>query len=348
MSPIQGPTDVTPRGWWHTLRDAVKAFRENDRTDDAAALTYYTVLALFPGMIVLISLLGVFGDTGTVDSLLAIADDLGSSSAVDVIEEPVNNIVESSSAAGLGLILGIAGGLFSASGYVGAFMRASNEIYGVEDDRPFWKARPLQIGITFVMTTILAFVLVALVLTGPLAEAIGNEVGLGDTALTIFGIAKWPILFAMVVLVIGLLYRWSPDTGHEGLRWILPGSALATVLWVFASVGFSFYVANFGSYANTYGSLAGVIVFLVWLWLTNVAVLLGAQFARELERTAEAAAVPFAPDEPVPLDPVDRELAPHYSPLTPEDTTQGSSAPGAAEAAAPGVPAGTDDSSERR
>ncbi len=314
MTPIEGPTDVTVRGWWHTLRDAVKVFRENDRTDDAAALTYYTVLSLFPGLIVLVSLLGVFGNQETITSLLTIIDDLGSASTVDAIRGPINDIVESSSAAGLALVLGVVLGLWSASGYVGAFMRISNEIYGSDEDRPFWKLRPLQMGITFVMTMILVAVLVALVLTGPLAEAIGDELGVGDTALTLFTIAKWPILFAMVVFVIGLLYRWSPHASHEGLRWILPGSALATVIWLLASAAFAAYVANFGSYANTYGSLAGVIVFLVWLWLTNVAVILGAQFARELERTAAAAAIPTAPDEPVPLDPVDRDLAPHYSP----------------------------------
>lgn len=347
MTPIQGPTDVSPRGWWHTLRDAVKEFRAADRTDDAAALTYYSVLSLFPGLIVLVSLLGVFGDQGTITSLLEIVDDLGSDSAVDAISEPVNDIVESSGGAGFALVLGIVLGLSSASAYVGAFMRISNEIYEVEEDRPFWKLRPLQMGITFVMTMILVAVLFALVLTGPLAEAIGDELGVGDTAQTVFAIAKWPILFAMVVLVIGLLYRWSPHTSHQGLRWILPGSMLATVIWLIASAAFSAYVANFGSYANTYGSLAGVIVFLVWIWLSNVAVILGAQFARELERTAEAAAIPFAPGEPVPLDPGERELGPRYSPVAPEGTTKGSASAGAS-AARSEKSAGAGDSPERR
>ncbi len=348
MSPIEGPTDVTPRGWWHTLRDAVKEFRNNDRTDDAAALTYYTVLSLFPGLIVLVSMLGVFGNQETIASLLSIIDDLGSQSTVDAIRDPVDDIVKSSGAAGFALVLGIVLGLSSASAYVGAFMRISNEIYETEEDRPFYKLRPLQMGITFVMTMILVAVLLALVLTGPLAEAIGDEVGVGDTALTLFAIAKWPILFAMVVVVIGLLYRWSPHTSHEGLRWILPGSALATVIWLLASAAFSAYVANFGSYANTYGSLAGIIVFLIWLWLTNIAVILGAQFARELERTAAAAAIPFAPDEPVPLDPVDRELAPHYSPATADGTTKGSASPRASDETVAESSSATDDSSERR
>jgi membrane protein len=301
MERVQGPGDLTVRAWWHALRDASKSFRDNDLTDNAAALTYYSVLSIFPGLIVLVSLLGVLGNQGTIDSFLEIVDQLGSQSAVDTVTEPVTNVVESSNAAGLALVLGIAAALWSASGYVGAFIRASNEVYEVEEERPFWKLRPLQILITLVMTVILAIVLIALLLTGPLTQAIGDEIGIGDTAQTAFAIAKWPVLFVLVVGVIGLLYRFSPNARHQGMRWILPGSLLATVLWLVASVGFSLYVANFGSYGNTYGSLAGVIVFLIWLWITNVAVLFGAQFAAELERTAMAVEGATPPGEFAPF-----------------------------------------------
>jgi len=297
MERVSGPSDLTARAWWHSLRDAVKAFREGDLTDEAAALTYYTVLSIFPGVIVLISLLGVLGDRETVDGLLRIVDDLGPQSAVDAFDGPVEDVVESSGTAGLALVLGLAAGLFSASGYVGAFIRTSNAIYGVAEERPAWKLRPLQILITLAITLILAVVLVALVISGPLADAIGSELGIGDTALTAFEIAKWPILLLMVIGVIGLLYRFSPDTRHLGIRWILPGSALATALWLVASAAFSVYVANFGSYADTYGSLAGAIVFLIWLWISNIAVILGAQFAYELERTAAAAGSADLTDE---------------------------------------------------
>lgn len=298
---VRRPRDLTARAWWHSLRDAVAAFRKANLSDEAAALTYYSVLAIFPGLIVLVSLLGVLGDSGTVDSLLRIVDQLGPQSAVDAVEEPVNDVVESSATAGVALVLGLAAGLFSASGYVGAFIRASNEIYGVSEDRPFWKLRPVQVLITLAITGILAVVLIALVLTGPLADAIGNELGIGDTALTAFEIAKWPVLLLMVVGVIGLLYRFSPDTRHVGIRWILPGSALATGVWLVASAGFSVYVANFASYGDTYGSLAGVIVFLIWLWISNLAVILGAQFAYELERTAAAAGSADLTDRATPL-----------------------------------------------
>jgi membrane protein len=305
---IGSPIDMTMRGWWHALRDAVKAYRRDNLGDRAASLTYYSVLAVFPGLIVLISLLGVLGDQGTVDGLLRIVDDLGPSSASDTLRDPLEQIVEHSSRAGVALVLGTALALYSASGYIGGFIRATNEIWGVEDERPFWKLRPLQVVITLAMVGLVAALLFALVLSGPLADAVGGELGIGDTALKIWSIAKWPLLFVIVVFAVGLLFRISPDTRHEGLRWLLPGSALATILWLAASAGFSAYVSNFGSYSNTYGSLAGVIVFLIWLWLSNSAILLGAQFAAELERTGAAAAAPdYTADDTVPIEPAERD-----------------------------------------
>jgi membrane protein len=308
MERIGSPYDMTLRAWWHALRDAVKSYASNNLGDRAATLTYYSVLAIFPALIVLISLLGVLGDQGTVDGLLRIVDNLGPSSAGDTLRGPLDQIVEHSSRAGVALIFGAALALWSASGYIGAFIWASNEIWGVEDDeRPFWKLRPLQVLITLAMVGLVAALLFALVLSGPLADAVGDELGIGDTALKIWSIAKWPLLFLVVVFAIALLFRVSPDAHHQGLRWLLPGSALATVLWLVASAGFSAYVSNFGSYSNTYGSLAGVIVFLIWLWLSNSAILLGAQFAAELERTGAAATAPdYAPTDTVPIEPAER------------------------------------------
>jgi membrane protein len=289
MERVERPTDLTVRAWWHALRDAAKGFADRNLTDGAAALTYYSVLSVFPGLIVLVSLLGVLGSQETVDGLLRIIDSLGPQSAVDALEDPIRSAVEHSGAASVALIVGVVVALWSASGYVGAFTRASNVIYDVAEDRPIWKRRPLELLITVVMVVVLAAVLIGLLLGGPLADAIGDELGIGGTALQIWSIAKWPLLFAIVVVVLALLYRVAPNARHAGLRWILPGSLLATLLWIVASAGFSSYVSHFGSYANTYGGLAGVIVFLIWIWLTNVAVLFGAQFAAELERTGRAA-----------------------------------------------------------
>jgi membrane protein len=319
---VHTPSDLTMRAWWQALRDAAKGFRDRDLLDNAAALTYYSVLSLFPFLIVLVSLLGVLGSQESIDGMLRIVEDLGSTSAVDTLRGPIENVVESSSEAGIALVLGAAAGLWSASGYVGAFMRAANRIYDVDEDRPFYKLRPLQLLMTLVMTVIVAVVLIALVLTGPLVGAIGEELGFGDTAVTAFSIAKWPLLFLIVVGVIALLYRFSPNARHAGLRWIWPGSLLATLLWILASAGFSVYVANLGSYGNTYGSLAGVIVFLIWVWLTNSAVLFGAQFAAELERTGLTAAHATPPGGFTPFVSADRgadEPAPDdYSATTAE------------------------------
>src|SRR4051794_7340813 len=225
---IRRPTQMTVRAWWHALRDAGKQFQARSLTDAAAALTYYSVLSIFPGLIVLVSLLGVVGSEGSIDGLLRIAEDLGSSSAVDTLRSPVENVVHQSGGAGVALVVGVLAALWSASGYIGAFIRAANRIYDVEEDRPFYKLRPLQLLMTLVMTVAVAAILILLVVTGPLATAIGNEIGLGDEALTIWSIIKWPLLFAAVVVVIALLYRFSPDARHVGLRWILPGSIVAT------------------------------------------------------------------------------------------------------------------------
>jgi membrane protein len=298
---------MTVRAWWHALRDAGKAYVSNQVGDRAAALTYYSILAVFPGLIVLISLLGVLGDQGTVDGLLRIIGDLGPPSAVDTLRGPLNAIVDHSGQATVALALGAALALWSASGYIGGFIRASNTIWAVADERPFWKLRPLQVAITIGLVVVVAGLLFGLVVSGPLADAIGAELGIGNTVLDLWSIVKWPLLFVVTVVAIALLYRISPDARHQGFRWLLPGSALATVLWLFGSAGFSLYVSHFGSYSNTYGSLAGVIVFLIWLWLSNSAILFGAQFAAELERTAEAATADYPAGEPVPIDPGERD-----------------------------------------
>jgi membrane protein len=289
MERISRPTDLTVRAWWQALRDAGKGFADRNLTDGAAALTYYSVLSIFPGLIVLVSLLGVLGSEETVDGLIRIVDSLGPESAVDAFEEPIRSAVENSETASVALVVGLLAALWSASGYVGAFTRASNVIYSVQEDRPIWKRRPIELLITVVLVIVLTVVLLGLVVGGPLADAVGDELGIAETALQVWSIAKWPLLFGIVVLVLALLYWVAPNARHAGLRWILPGSLLATLLWIAASAGFSSYVSHFGSYSNTYGGLAGVIVFLIWLWLTNVAVLFGAQFAAELERTGRAA-----------------------------------------------------------
>lgn len=281
------------------MKRTVKGFREDSVTDIAAALTYYTVLSLFPGLLVLVSIVGLFGDPqATTDTLTEIVRDLGPSTAGDTFQGPIESLTSNRGAAGVLFLAGLAGALYSASGYIGAFMRASNTIYGVQEGRPFWKLRPLQVGVTVVMVLLLVLVIAGLVLSGPLAESVGEAVGLGDTAVTIYGLAKWPVLIGMMLVMLAVLYYVAPNVRLPGFRWVTPGSVLAVVVWLLASAAFAFYVANFGSYDKTYGTLGGVISFLVWLWITNIAVLLGVELNAEVERSREIdAGVPGAEDE---------------------------------------------------
>lgn len=280
------PTEVKKPGWKYTFKSALAEFSRDQCTDLAASLTYYAVLSLFPGLLALVSLLGVFGQgQSTVDAILDLLSQAGVN--VDSQWESVLTNMVTAGGAGLALFTGIAGAVWSASGYIGAFGRALNRIYQVDEGRPFWKLRPLQLGLTVIVGALVAVVLMGLVVSGPLVQSIGDKIGIGDTGQTIFNIAKWPIILGIVVLIVALLYHATPNVKQPKFRWASVGAAIGILVWVVASAGFGLYVANFGSYNKTYGSLAGVIVFLLWLWLTNLALLFGAEVDSELERARQ-------------------------------------------------------------
>ena len=197
---------------------------------------------------------------------------------------PITSITSHRSAAGILLIAGLLAALWSASGYIGAFMRAANDIWDVKEGRPVWKTIPLRLGVTALMLVLLTASALAVVLTGPLARKVGDVVGLGSAAVTAWDIAKWPVLILVVSFMIALLYYATPNVKHPRFQWVSPGSLLAVLVWIITSALFAFYVANFGSYNKTYGALGGVIVFLTWLWITNNVILLGAEFNAEMER----------------------------------------------------------------
>ena len=280
------PTDVRLKAWRDVLGRTVRAFREDNLTDWAAALTYYAVLSIFPALVVLVSILGLAGDSAT-QSVLDNLNQLGPGPATDIVSGAIREIGSSQGTAGVALIIGLAAALWSASGYIGAFSRASNVIYEVEEGRPFWKLRPLQLAMSLLLILLVAVSAIAVVVTGPLAEQVGELFGLEGTAVTVWDLAKWPVIVLIVITMLGVLYYGAPNVRQPGFRWITPGSLLGVSLWILASAGFALYVANFGSYNKTYGSLAGVIVFLVWLWISNLAVLLGAELNAELERARE-------------------------------------------------------------
>jgi membrane protein len=277
------PTDLGGRGWWAALKRTVKEFKEDNLTDWAAALTYYGVLAIFPALIVLVSILGLVGDSATqplIDNLGTVAP----GPAKEIFTNALKNLQGDQGAAGVLFIIGLLGALWSASGYVAAFMRASNSIYDMEEGRPVWKTLPVRVGLTIVLLTLLAVTTIAVVLTGGLAEKVGDLIGLGSTAVTVWNIAKWPVLLLVVSFMFALLYWAAPNVKQPGFRWVSPGGILAVVGWLIASGAFAFYVGNFGSYNKTYGALGGVVVFLVWLWISNIMILLGAEFNAELQR----------------------------------------------------------------
>lgn len=281
------PTDLTKPSWLYVLRKTLREFQRDQVTDLAAALTYWAVLAVAPAALALVSLLGLVGDGDQiVDDVMETATEIAPGIELDTVRTVVE-AVTSQEGAGLALVSGLLVALWSASGYVNAFSRAMNRMYEVDEGRPIWKLRPVMLLVTFVMLVLVAVVCAALVLSGPVAEAVGQLVGLGSVALTVWNIAKWPVIVLLVALIIAILYYATPNVQQPRFRWISIGSFVAILVWAVATVGFGLYVANFGSYDETYGALAGVIVFLLWLWLTNNALLFGAELDAELERTRQ-------------------------------------------------------------
>ncbi len=281
------PTDLTKPSALYVLRKTAREFQHDQCTDLAAALTYYAVLSLFPALLVMVSLLGVIGQgRRTTDAVLDIASDLAPSSAVDTLRPTIQQLVESPSA-GFALLVGIVTALWSASGYVGAFGRAMNRVYEIDEGRPVWKLRPLQVVLTLGGLVLAAAVALMLAVSGPVARTVGDAIGLGDAALTTWNIVRWPVILVLVVVAVAVLYYVTPNVKQPRFRWMSVGSALAILTWVVASVGFGLYVANFSSYNKTYGALAGVIIFLLWLWITNLALLFGAELDSELERARQ-------------------------------------------------------------
>lgn len=298
----ESPTDLTKRSWRYVARKTVREYLSDECTDLAAGLTYYAVLGVFPTAIALASLLGLAGQRGeAVDTVLGILEDVGAGSVADTIRPTLEQLTNTPGA-GLALVLGLAAALWTASAYVGAFGRAMNRIYEVREGRPIWKLRPLMLLLTLVLVTLAAAVVLALLLSGPVAEAVGSALGVSDVAVLAWQIVKWPVLLGLVIAIVALLYYATPNVKQPSFRWISPGAVVAILTWLVLSAGFAFYVANFSSYSRTYGALAGVIVFLLWLWLTNLALLFGAELDAELERGRELqAGIPAEHDIRLPL-----------------------------------------------
>jgi membrane protein len=292
-----GPWRLTRGQWWAATKRAAREFKDDGAADLAAALTYYGVLSIFPGLLVLVSVLGLVGES-TIREVQDAIKEVAPGAVGDFVEQAINQVSSNAGAAGLAAVIGLLIAFWSASGYISAFMRASNIIYDVPEGRPVWKTLPIRLGVTAVVGLMLIASALIVVFTGDLAAKAGELIGLGSTAVTVWNIAKWPVLLILVSLMLSILYWASPNARHGGFRWVSPGGLLAVIVWVLLSGGFAVYVANFSSYNRTYGAIAGVIVFLVWLWLSNCAILLGAELDAELERERALAAGHPADEEP--------------------------------------------------
>jgi membrane protein len=290
------PTDLSGGSWLQAAKRALKEYKDDDLQDRAAALTYFGIQSIFPGLLVLVSLLGLLGKSVT----QPLIDNLGKAAPASVrtiITHNVTYLQQNHAASGIVGIVAIALALWSASNYVAAFMRASNSIYDVPEGRPIWKTAPIRVGVTVVTMILLVAAAVIVVVTGGVAQKVGNVLGLGSTAVTVWDIAKWPVLLIIIGLILAILFWASPNAKH-GFQWVSPGGFIAVVLWLIASGLFAIYVANFSHYNKIYGSLAGIIVFLIWMWISNVAILLGAEFNAELERSRAVAGGHPADQEP--------------------------------------------------
>jgi membrane protein len=307
----RGP-DYVPKGVerrtgvWPTLKRTVLEFQEDNLTDWAATLTYYGLLALFPALIVLVSIVGLVGDPqSTTNTLTDIVTRVGPDSAASTFEGPIRQVTESRGTAGFALIASTLVALWSASGYLGAFIRASNVIYETREGRPFWKLRPLQLLLTLVLVLLLAVMALGIVLTGPIVSDVAEPIGISDTAVSIWNYAKWVLIALLFVGMIDVIYYASPNVKQRGFKWITPGSFVALAVWLLASAGFGLYASQFGSYNKVYGSLAGVVVILIWMWITNLAILFGHELNAEREREQQfAEGVPGAERE-IQLEPRD-------------------------------------------
>jgi membrane protein len=301
---VKSPTALPRHAWVSTLRRTAEGFKRDKLNHWGAALTYYAVLSLFPAILVLVSLVGLFANPERVTQVLTdTISQLGPATATETFQGPIETITSNRGTAGIMLVVGVAAALWAASGYVSAFTDAANTIYEVEEGRPFWKLKPLQLLITLVLILLAALVALALVLSGPIVGALGSSLGISDAALTAWRYAKWPAMVVLVLVIFGALYYSTPNARPTGVRWVTAGAVLALVLWIVASIVLALYVANFGSYDKTYGTLGGVVVFLIWLWITNMAILLGAEFNSETERAKQLESDVSGAEQRLRLDP---------------------------------------------
>ncbi|MFE5628230.1 YihY/virulence factor BrkB family protein [Streptomyces sp. NPDC056543] len=299
------PSEMPRRSWTAVVRGTLREFRDDELLDRAASLTYYGILSLFPALLVLVSFLGIAGESA-IGHVLDTVDKLAPGAARDVLGDAVRELRGNGGTGSLLAVVGLFLALWSASGYVAAFVRVANAVYDVPEGRPLWKILPLRMALTVSLMVLAGVSALIVIVTGELARHAGAALGIGDTVMTIWSVVKWPVLVFLVAIMMALLYWAAPNAKGRGFRWVSLGSFLALALWILASTGLAFYAAHFGSFDRIYGTLAGVIVFLMWLWITNLALLLGLEFDAEVARQ-RAIAGGHPEDEELYIEPRDTQ-----------------------------------------
>ena len=316
------PTDLKLRSWRYIFKRSINEFTGKKCTDLAAALTYFTMLSIFPALLAMVSLLGVVGQAEkTTQNLLQLLGEVASDQVVQTLKQPIEQLTNAPSA-GFALVAGLLGALWSASGYVGAFGRAVNKIYDVQEGRPFYKLKPILLLITLVLLVAASLMAILLVVSGPIAQGIGQALGLGESGIQVWNIAKWPVIVIFAVMLVAIMYYGTPNVKQPKFRWISVGSGIALLVLALATVGFFFYVSNFGNYNKTYGAIGGVIVLLLWIWITNNALLFGAVFDAEMERGRELQAGIEA-EESIQLPPRETKASDKLAAKAEKDIRQG-------------------------
>jgi membrane protein len=283
----RAPSDAPKPSWGRAVKATGREFLADECTDLAAGLTYYAVLASAPALLALVSILGFVGDAErALDSVLNTLSEFLPEDMIGIVEPLIENAV-GNTGAGVALVVGLVLALWSASGYVGAFGRAMNRIYDVEEGRPVWKLRPAMFALTLVVLIVATLVVASLVLSGPIARSVGEAIGLGDVAITVWDIAKWPVALLLVIVAVALLYHFTPNVKRPRFRWLSVGAVVAIVVTGIASAAFGWYVGSSFSNYGSYGILATFIVLLLWLWIVNLVLLFGAELDAEVERSRE-------------------------------------------------------------
>jgi membrane protein len=273
---------------------AFQSYRAHEMTDRAAALTYFAMMALFPSVLVGVTLLGLFGQQGLVSDatnyLLAHGADR---TTADVVRKTLQKMIDASGGAlGATLLISVALALNGASGAFGAAGRALNVVYAAKDGRGFVRRKLIDLAATLVVILLFAVVLAAIFLGGQIANDLFGKVGLGRTAASVWSYARWPLALVAAMLAYGLVYRVAPDIRPPPVRWLTPGAVIGVVLWIVLSLAFAIYIRNFSTYGAAYGAFGAAIVLLLWLYLSANAFLFGAELNAELQRAAQPAVMP--------------------------------------------------------